>query len=130
MSTRTITLTGRAPVQIQEEDWPEVAFARNDEHDGEVECQSNCRSKWAVRVRQHKDGRAIVYATYSYDTNWADSGNYAARRGVLLDPGEDICRAIEAVCADIASAECCEGDAARWPTLAHECIADLPAEQI
>lgn len=128
--TRTITLTGRPPVRINEGDWPMIASACDDEHDGEVECQANCRSRWAVRVRQHQDGRAIVYATYSYSTNWAHSRDFAAKRGVLLGPDDSPSQAIQEVCDDIAGAECDAGDEARWATLAAECVADLPAEEL
>lgn len=130
MSKRTITLTDHAPITIDEEAWPIVAEARDSEHDGEVECQANRKSAWAVRVRQHADGRAIVYATYGYDTHYQGARGYSAKRGVLLPPEADLIAAIREVCADIAGAECNDGDETRWPTLAAECIADLPAEEI
>lgn len=133
MATRTITLTGRPPVTIDEDTWPCIAEANDSEHDGQVECQANRKSKWAMRVRRHTDGRAIVYATYSYTSNWQNSRCYAAKRGVLLaaDTTTDaICRAIEEVSSDIAQAECDGDDAARWATLAADCIADMPAEQL
>ena len=132
-TTRTITLTGRPPVTITEETWPVIATASDDCHDGQVECQANRRSKWAVRVRQHADGRAIVYATYSYSSNWQGARGYAAKRGIMLPAASSaatICTAIRDVCADIAEAESQGGDAERWPTLAAECIADMPAETI
>ena len=131
MATRTITLTGRPPVRIDEENWPLIASAKDKEHDGQVECQANRMSKWFVGVRQHKDGRAIVYATYSHDSNWQGSRCYNAARCVLLGIGTDageICRTISAVCDDIATAEHSGDDADRWSTLANECIADMPAD--
>lgn len=136
MSNRTITLTNRPPVTINEDAWPVIAKATDKEHDGQVECQANRTSEWSVRVRQHDDGRTIVYATYSYDTNWQGRRSYSAKRGVLLPAGASaaesnddiICRTIREVCADIAQAECDGDDAQRWDTLANECIADLPAE--
>ena len=133
MSTRTITLTGRPPVTIDEDQWPIIAQAKDSEHDGQVECQANVKSSWSVRVRQHEDGRAIVYATYSYTSNYQNARCYSAKRGVLLPAGStaaDICQAIRDVCEEIAGAECDGEDAARWPTLAAECIADMPAEEL
>lgn len=130
MSKRTITLTNRAPVTIEEAAWPVIAQASDDWHDGQVECQANRRIKWAVRVRQHADGRAIVYATYSYDSSWQGARSYSAKRGVLLPAGADIVAAIREVCDDIAQAESNDDDAQRWPTLAADCIADLPAETL
>ncbi|MDD4888738.1 MAG: hypothetical protein PHU85_02315 [Phycisphaerae bacterium] len=130
MSKRTITLTNRAPVTIDEDNWPTIAEATDSEHDGEVECQATRKSKWSVRVRKHSDGRAIVYATYSYDTNWRNARCYSAKRGILVASGGDLVAAIREVCDDIAYAECDEEDAERWPTLAAECIANLPAEEL
>ena len=133
MSTRTITLTGRPPVRISEDTWPVIAAAKDSEHDGQVECQANQRSSWAVRVRQHEDGRAIVYATYEYTSNWQGARGFAAKRGVLLPAATDvsaICEAIREVCEDIAQAEHDGEDAGRWRTLAHECVADMPAETV
>lgn len=139
MSQRTITLTGRPPVKINEDNWPVLASASDSEHDGQVECQANRKSSWWIKVRQHEDGRAIVYAGYSYTANWQNARDYAAKRGVMLEIGEgdgarptdeQICRAIREVCEDIAGAECDGDDAARWPTLAAECIADMPAEEL
>lgn len=133
MTMRTITLTGRPPVKIEEDNWPVMASASDEEHDGQVKCQANRISNWMVKARLHDDGRAIVYATYSYSSNWQDARCYSAKRGVLL-PAEcteqDICDAIRDVCRDIATAEHADDDAQRWPTLADECIADMPAEEL
>lgn len=132
-SRRTITMTDRPPVTISEEQWPLIATARETEHDGQVECQANRRSKWFVGVRQHDDGRAIVYATYSYSTHWQGERDYGAKRGVMLPINSDVTSVIAAirdVCADISDAECADGDAGRWQTLAAECIADMPAEEV
>lgn len=134
MAKRIITLTDRPPVTVDEDKWQVIAKASDYEHDGQVECQANRRSKWTVTVRQHEDGRTIVYATYSYSSNWQGARDYAAKRGVLLTAEQatdaGIVQTIRAVCEDIASAECDGNDAERWPTLAAECIADLPAEEL
>lgn len=109
----TITLTGRAPVTVNKEDWPVIATAKW--HDGrEIECQSNRRRR--VTVRQHEDGRAIVYGVF--DSNW--QGENDVRRGELLGKDADIPAAIHRV------TEAIGGDA----DLAEECIADLPAVEL
>jgi len=133
---RTITLTDRPPVIISDDKWPLIASASDKEFDNQYEFQANRISKWFVGVRQHEDGRTIVYATYSYSSNWQNSRDYSAKRGVMLDSfalreasdSADIVRAVREVTEDIAGAECQDGDAARWRTLADECIADLPAD--
>jgi len=130
---RTITLTGRPPVSISDDNWPLLASASDKDYDNQYEFQANRISKWFIGVRQHEDGRAIVYATYSYTSRFQGARDFSAKRGVMLDKGSDdaaICRAIENVASDIAAAERYGEDANRWPNLAAECIADMPAIEI
>ena len=133
-TTRTITLTDRPPVTIREDDWPIIASSQSKEFDNQYEFQANCTSKWHFAVRQHDDGRAIVYATYSYSSTYQNARNYRARAGVLLaadaTKNNGLVDAIRAVSATIANAEHVGTDADRWPTLRDECIADLPAVEI
>lgn len=110
--TLTITLTGRAPVQITKSEWPILASSSG--HDGQIECQAN--RTWSVKVRQHDDGRAIVYGIYSS----AYQNEAGLRRGKLLDAGDDIIRTIYSVAASIG----------RGCSLAEDVIADLPAETL
>lgn len=133
MSTRTITLTDRPPVKINEDKWPVIASAQDSEHDGKVECQANRKSSWWIKVRQHEDGRALVYAGYSYSTNWQGTSGHAHKHGALLPAAatmQDIVSAINAVATDMGAGEHDGDDASRWPRLADECIADLPPETI
>jgi hypothetical protein len=125
--TRTITLTNQPPVTIHEDNWPIIASASDDWHDGQYDCQSNRWTKWFVGVRQHADGRCIVYAIYAHITSRSGERSYSARRGHLPQPGGDIVDAIRKVCSEISEAECYGDDSDRWPTLAADCIADLPA---
>ena len=117
MSSRTITLTSRPPVTITEEDWPEIASAKW--HDGKVECEA-IRSKW-IKVRQHTDGRILVYGGYS--STYANARDL--RGGELLIPikqkidGSRIVAAINRVAVTV-----------RCEEIAQECVADLPAEVI
>jgi hypothetical protein len=133
MCHQTIVLTRRPPVRIESDYWPVIAEAKDRDFEGQYEFQSFRRSYWAVYVRQHKDGRTIVYATYRYESNWGGERTYAAKRGVLLGDspsGRDICAAITEICDDIANADACGEDAKRWPGLADDCIADMPAEDL
>ena len=133
MSKRTITISNRQPVTIDEDNWPVIAEAKDFEHDGQVECQANRRSSWCCKVRQHEDGRAIVYAVYQYTTNWQNARDYSAKAGRLLPVGstyEDISRAITNVCYEIAEREHNGGDSLRWESIEADCIADLPAEEL
>ena len=134
IKTRTITMTDRPPVTINEADWPTIASARDKEFDNQYEFQANVISKWYLGVRQHSDGRALVYATYSYSSNYQNARDYQARAGVLLTAdatqGNGIVDAIRAVSVTIAEGEHADNDADRWRTLRDECIADLPAVEI
>jgi hypothetical protein len=70
--------------------------------------------------------------------NYQGSRSFAPKHGILLDnanyPDErgmaQVVEAIKQVSADMERMEHHDDDAKRWPTLANECIADLPAEDI
>lgn len=129
----TVVLSNRPPVRIDEADWPRIATASEKDYDNQYEFQANQVSRWSVTVRQHEDGRAIVYAVYSYSSNWQGSRGYSAKAGQLLSADCDtkaIVAAINEVCGEIAACEHYGEDAARWVTLARDCIADLPAEEL
>tara|TARA_R110002096_G_scaffold66682_2_gene162213 strand:- start:33050 stop:33445 length:396 start_codon:yes stop_codon:yes gene_type:complete len=127
---RTVTLTNRPPVTFDEDNWPLIASAHDSDHDNQYEFQANRTSKWFAGVRQHDDGRTIVYAKYYYSSAWRGERSLSAARGVLLTAEEDICAAIREVCNDICGCEHYGDDADRWDTLSDECQADMPAEVI
>ncbi len=111
VKSRTITLTGRAPVKIRDEEWPLIAS--DSWHDGKVECEA-VRRAW-LKVRQHADGRTLVYG--------GSSSNYAGARdlrgGELLVAGDDIAAAIHRVALTVGADQ-----------IAESCIADLPAQEV
>lgn len=123
---RTITLTDRRPVRIDEADWPIVAKGAGDSYRGsdygryqQALAQGEC-DQYSIRVRQHADGRAIVYAIVDAAAGaWGQpAGGTDHRGGVLLEPGADIPGAIRAV-----------GERAGLPAgVIDDCIAALPAE--
>src|SRR5208282_4361155 len=109
---RTITLTGRPPVRVREDVWPVIASARRG--DGVVECQDNHR--WNLTVREHADGRRIVYGSETSGPGGVYQGYEAARAGELVEPGEDVAEVVRRV-----------GKRARCSEpMIDECIADLP----
>ena len=120
--TRTITLTGRPPVTIREDDWPIVASAKGDSWTGcdpSRYCQAEAQGEldtWAIRVRQHADGRAIVYGILDGATAWTRT--QGRKGGELLVAGADLAAAIERVGADVGIED----------RTIRECVADLPAE--
>ena len=124
---RTITLSGRPPVKIVEEDWPEIAVGSRKDWDGQYDFQANRTWKDFIRVRQHEDGRAIVYGVSDYDTLFQGEKGYCYKAGKLLTPGEDIPSAIYTVANHLAELG---GPEIELNRIAEECIADLPAEEI
>jgi hypothetical protein len=111
----TITMSERRPLSVVEEDWPIIA--RADDHDGQVECQAN-RVR-TIRVREHEDGRRIVYGWLSAGRGGMPAGWRGASGGFLATGEDETVRAIRRIGGII-------GD----DKLADECIADLPAEDI
>ena len=121
---RTITLTGRAPVTIREDRWPTIAKSWGDSWgtgDGARHDQARAQGEldeYAIRARQHADGRSIVSAVVIGATDW--TGTESRRGGELLEPGAEIATAILRVGVDVGIPR----------DVIRECVADLPAEEI
>ena len=98
----TIVLASHSPVIITKADWPRIAAYESDSVDeaGKFPC---------LVVRQHKNGRAIVYG-----------GNGDWEGGMLVEAGNDIPAAIHSVGCD----SLMDVDVIR------QCVATLPAERI
>lgn len=129
--TRIITLTDARPVKIYEDEWPVVAKASR--HDGgQVESQANKR--WTVVVREHDDGRRIVYGKFS--TSW--QGGRDAAGGAMIPAlrntnyqSPDCGRAIGPDNdATIKTIRMVADEVIDDTQLGDECIADLPPEEI
>lgn len=134
----TVTLSGRPPVRIAVDDWPIIAEATDRNWEGEFEFQSFRTSKASIRVRQHSDGRAIIYGSYSFDTHFQDGKCIELRGGELLDcdAAADrlrVVRAIEDVAEQLAERLAHAGGdrfGMDMTELGQQCVADLPAEDI
>ncbi len=127
----TITLTGRPPVKIVKGDWPVLAMASDEWWEGQVKAQAFRRWEAKITVRQHADGRAIVYGMFSYYTAWEKEHSESLRAGELLDRGASIPEAIQRVGREIEARIHYEDAADIFSSrLIHECIADLPAVEI
>ena len=127
----TITLTDRRPIKIKKDDWPMVADAGDSWHDNQYDFQANRTEKIHIWVRQHADGRAIVYALYDYDTRFQGESGYCARVGMILAADEDIVSGIRSV-GDLLQGRCLDriGNVNSVADVVAACIADLPAEEI
>ena len=115
-----ITLSERRPLTIVESEWPVIATAFR--HDGAVESQAN--HEWMISVREHADGRRLVYGWLQAGNGGVHAGWRGAEGGFLVSPDDgpdeqETVRAIRRVAGIV-------GDDA----LGNECIGDLPAEAV
>lgn len=117
----TITMSETAPVSIDPEQWPVIASVAD--HDGKVECQAN--TEWAIKVREHGDGRRLVYGYAERGSGGKPAGWRPSYAGWLISPESQrpdetgTIRAIRRVAGVIGRED-----------LAAECIGDLPAKEI
>lgn len=120
-TTRTITLTDRRPIQIREDEWPIIAVG--DQRPGDTRNGTPVpdyeTDRHSIRVRQHADGRAIVYGVIDAATAWTGTEDWRGGE-LLIAPDADLAAAIRRVGE---SGEIIE-------SVIRECIADLPAEAI
>ena len=120
MKTRIITMTDRQPVHIAEDAWPIIAHGSK--RPGAIvngtprpDHQTDSHS---LHVRQHQDGRAIVYGVLDAATMWTGTQDW--RGGELLVAGADLAAAIRRV-----------GESGGIiDSVIRACIADLPAEEL
>ena len=119
----TIRLSDRSPVCLVEAAWPKVAYG--EDYSGQYDFQSF--DGVCIAVRQHADGRTIVYGRAG---DWEGGGRLERENrsaGFLLAKGDDVVRAIRRVAGIL------EGTAfigAMAHAAARRCIADLPAEEV
>jgi hypothetical protein len=123
--TRIITMTDAPPVRIREDQWPVIAHGAYSAHDNEHEFQANRRWSTAIRVREHQDGRRIVYGVYDYSSQYRGDRDVTLRAGVRLDADGDVVAAIREVAATLAEA-LVDGAAEHVAEACRDCIADLP----
>jgi hypothetical protein len=115
-----ITMSEQAPVTLDPEQWPCIAEATD--HDGQVECQAN--TEWAIYVREHEDGRRLVYGWEERGTGGKPITWRPTYVGWMIPGGEprrdaETARAIRRVAGAIHN----EG-------LGAVCLADMPAQEI
>ncbi len=119
--TVTITLSDRRPVKLVARDWPVIASASG--HDGKVACQAN--REWTIRVRQHEDGRRVVYGWEERGDGGMPIGWESSYGGFLVDavngaPDEDeTVRSIRRVAGIIGHER-----------LGDDCIGSMPEEEM
>jgi hypothetical protein len=118
-----ITMSERRPLKIDETQWPIVACASW--FSGRIECQANY-VRW-IKVREHADGRRIVYGVYQRGPGGAPIEFRGATGGFLVDASNSLIK-----CDEAETIRACRriGGIIGDDQLADECIADLPAEEV
>jgi hypothetical protein len=112
----TITMSERRPLKIDPDLWPVIA--QGDWYNGEHEFQANTIRR--IKVREHADGRRIVYGFQRAGNGGQHIGTRNPEAGFLIAVGaveDETIRAIRRV-----------GGVLDDNDLADQCIADLPAE--
>jgi hypothetical protein len=116
-SKLTIAMSERRPVEIDTDEWPVIA--RSDWFNGQHDFQANY-VRYIV-VREHADGRRIVYGSHCAGRGGVPVGWRGSSGGFIVDAtGEredDTIHAIRRVSGIIGDTK-----------MAAECISDLPAE--
>ena len=122
--TCTIILTDQPPVRIRESEWPVIAHAHS----------PMAIRHWRadLRVRQHADGRAIVYGVYRHITVFPGEHNFTAHAGVLVPKDADLVAAIRTVGLELARAtrEAGHDYSAHIQAAVRDCIEGLPAREL
>jgi hypothetical protein len=132
----TITMSETAPVSIDPEQWPVIASASD--HDGKVEVQAN--TEWAIKVREHRDGRRLVYGHAERGNGGKPAGWRPSYAGWLIPSvdletfrplydGGPMTAAHPDETATIRAIRRVAGVIGR-EDLAAECIGDLPAKDL
>jgi len=116
-NTMTIKMSERRPLKIKKSEWRLIA--RADWHDGQYDFQAHTLRR--IVVREHADGRRIVYGLQEAGNGGQYRGTRNPAGGFLISAGDEdgTIRAIRRV-----------GGVIDDGMLADECIADLPAEML
>jgi len=84
-----IVLTARPPVRVYDDEWPVIATGEAEDYDGQYRQQATRTRAAVIRVRQHQDGRVLVYGTYDFSTQWQGERDLRCNAGELL-PADNI----------------------------------------
>lgn len=120
--TRRISLTGRAPVEIVEADWPVIATAAWHDSNRAPELYGDrAGCKCLLYVRKHADSRVLVYGVFEPGKS-DPAGQGVIRAGYLLPmvTSRNVPDAIASVGRLIGAS----------PNLVQACLDALPAEQL
>lgn len=130
-----VRLTGRRPVDIDTAQWPVIARATDEHACGQA--GQNGSFYWSTVVRQHQDGRALVYVATE---GQCQCDFRHVEGGELVPAGGDLPGAIERVTPLLLDsyAHCQAGPwepsaeaQARWVrAMVQECVGSLPAEEL
>ena len=116
-----IVLTARVPVEIDSVVWKLIGHADGalgDYGPGMTPRPDHESAAWSMSVREHADGRVIVYAVAERDASEWGRPCPCHDGGEIIEAGADLAAAISRV-----AIECCVPS-----KTARNCLASLPAE--
>jgi hypothetical protein len=123
---KTITLTDHVPVRIRVADWPVRAKAAGDSYRGNDYARHQQAlgqgevDEYHLIVRQHADGRTLVYGILDAATAWTQTEDHRGGRLLASVTDADLPQHIRSV-----------GEECELPDrIIRDCIADLPAEEV
>ena len=122
-----IKLSNKTPVKIQENEWPIIAHGNYKDYDNQFRFQANRATDLYVKVRQHIDGRAIIYGRFHYSTNFQNERDNSQYAGYVIDAGDDIIETIQRVGRNLIERLV---DPCLVRDVINQCIEDLPAERL
>lgn len=129
-----IPLTDRRPVAVSNDEWPVIAAAGDCRWDNRYKSQANRIWNYDLRVRQHADGRAIVYGQYDYSSTVENDRGVQITGGELVKTGGDIVAAVmrvgRSLMDEVPSGDRHHDGSEIFQALVRECIAKLPPEEI
>lgn len=131
-----VHMTGRRPISIVRDDWPLIAWGVEEEYNGQVRDESHETGDASIRVRQHSDGRLLVYGAFAYVCGHPNSPSHDASAGAIYPAGSDIAEAIDEIVETMHAklAKQSRGQYVPCETLidraAQGCLADLEPEAI
>jgi hypothetical protein len=127
MNITEITLTNAPPIRIREDEWPVLAESCYQWHDG-IAQHATRAVDIDIRIREHADGRLLVYGVYDFDTTRQEEKGVVTRAGKFFEAGADQVAAINEVGAILEAqvADVRPEDAANVRVAVDCCISNLP----
>ncbi len=92
-----VPLSREPPITVDRREWPEIATGTYRWQDGDQKKGILQEISLVLKVRQHADGRAVVYGRFFYCDILKPRDLFLVHHGRFVEPGMDLVAAIQAV---------------------------------